>query len=938
MKRSLQHLTFSTTTAFFILINTALSAQCPSEVVSYWNLDESGSSVYADQISGHNALADNTPTNVDGIVGNAKYFDGTRRVSVDTHIDYNFTNDQGFTIALWAKFSDVTFGTYNKVLIGKNEPYATTGAKWWISSQLNSGLMGFYVEDANGAGYEVSAPAINDNRWHFIVAVRNPSDNTIKLYIDGSLANSTSASYSGDFSSSAPIQIGYLNRQSIPEYWYKGSLDEIAIYGRSLDPTEINEQWTKGNLGIGYCDGYEPTIKSEPVLTAAVGQEYTYDVQASGMTPITYSLDVSPSGMTINSSTGMIHWTPGSTSDDGFVRVIASNPTYPPDAVQEFTINVAEAPSCPADLAGLWKLDETSGPIYKDHYGIHDAVADISPNPATGIVNGAQTFDNTTTMSLPDDGAWEFDKEDNFSFEVWIKTTNTANTDALVFIGRLRKDEWFTNWWLGMDGNEYPVFYLRDSWGNEGMVTGSTSLADGVWHHVVAVRDGNANKNKLYVDGSMVDELSITYPHSFTRDVNDSIPVNVGWFNSGSGHRFTGEMDELAIFNRALTDADVSRFFNQRNPEGHCAPGNYAPVITSEPITTAPEDELYEYTFTVDDFDDTDILVLSAVIKPSWLEFSYTVGQRQGVLSGVPENENVGDTIVTLRVSDGEIDRDQTYTLTVLNANDPPEITSSPPTSVDQDTEYSYTVVAEDVDVGDVLTITVPTKPDWLIWDEETFTLNGTPTYNDVGNHDVSVSVTDGTVTVTQDFTIEVIAGNVAPQITGQVPLSLYNNETLTLLLDHFTVQDPDNTYPDDFTLVVLGGDHYSVSGSTITPEAEYTGNINVGVQVNDGTASSPIYYALVEVLVTGMDDVESSHLVTVYPNPATEFINFRFNNRVMRGTIQIWNSIGGLMKQVEIDGDLVEIDASELNQGSFIYRILTEDEVIIGNFTIINN
>jgi hypothetical protein len=937
MKHRLQHLKLSAITAFF-LINTALFAQCPSEIVSYWNLDESGSATYVDQISGHNALAENSPTNTTGIVGNAKYFDGTKRVSVSTHTDYNFANNQGFTIALWARFTDVTFGTYNKVLIGKNEPYATTGAKWWISSQLNSGLMGFYLEDSNGAGYDVSAPAINDNSWHFIVAVRNPADNTIKLYIDGNLANSASASYSGDFSSSAPIQIGYLNRLSIPDYWYKGALDEIAIYSRVLDPTEITEQWTKGTLGIGYCDGYSPTIKSEPVLTAAVGQEYTYDVQASGMPPITYSLDASPSGMSINSTTGLITWIPGSTNDDSFVRVIASNPSYPPDAIQEFTINVAEAPSCPSGLIGLWKFDETSGPIYADHYGIHDAVADISPTPTTGIVNGAQTFDNTTTVNLPDDGAWEWANDASFSLEVWIKTTNTANTDMLVFIGRLRHDEWFTNWWVGMDGNEYPVFYLRDSWGNEGMITGSTSLANGLWHHVVAVRDGTAKLNKLYVDGVKVNELSITYPHSFTRDANDSIPVNIGWFDSGLGHRFTGAMDELAIFNRALTDTDVSRFFNGRNPDGHCAPGNYAPIITSEPVTVATEDELYEYVITADDFDATDILFFTAVTKPSWLDFSHTLGQRQAILSGIPENEDVGDTIVTLRVSDGEIDRDQTYTLSVNNVNDPPEITSTPSTSVDQDSDYSYTVVVEDVDVGDELTVTVPTKPDWLIWDEQTLTLSGTPTYEDVGDNAVSVSVTDGTATITQDFTIEVVAGNVAPQITGQVPLSVYNDETLTLSLDHFTVVDPDNTYPDDFTLIVLNGSHYSVSGSTITPEAEYTGNINVGVQVNDGMASSPVYYALVEVLVTSIDNGKLSQLVTVYPNPAYEFIYFRFNDRMTGGIIEIWNSIGSLVKQVAINGDLVKIDASELNQGSFIYRIFAEDELIIGRFTVIRN
>jgi RHS repeat-associated protein len=67
-----------------------------------------------------------------------------------------------------------------------------------------------------------------------------------------------------------------------------------------------------------------PTITSTPVTTAAVGQAYSYDVEATdpdaGDTLI-YSLTTAPTGMTINSSTGLIVWTP------------AANQTGPQDVV-----------------------------------------------------------------------------------------------------------------------------------------------------------------------------------------------------------------------------------------------------------------------------------------------------------------------------------------------------------------------------------------------------------------------------------------------------------------------------------------------------------------------------------------------------------------------------------------------------------------------------
>ena len=55
-----------------------------------------------------------------------------------------------------------------------------------------------------------------------------------------------------------------------------------------------------------------PVIESDPTLTATEGALYTYEVEATdpeGDT-LTYSLTTSPTGMTINSSTGVINWTP----------------------------------------------------------------------------------------------------------------------------------------------------------------------------------------------------------------------------------------------------------------------------------------------------------------------------------------------------------------------------------------------------------------------------------------------------------------------------------------------------------------------------------------------------------------------------------------------------------------------------------------------------
>jgi len=55
-----------------------------------------------------------------------------------------------------------------------------------------------------------------------------------------------------------------------------------------------------------------PVIESDPVTTAKEGVAYTYEVEATDPNgdTLTYSLTTSPPGMAINSTTGVISWTP----------------------------------------------------------------------------------------------------------------------------------------------------------------------------------------------------------------------------------------------------------------------------------------------------------------------------------------------------------------------------------------------------------------------------------------------------------------------------------------------------------------------------------------------------------------------------------------------------------------------------------------------------
>ncbi len=89
-----------------------------------------------------------------------------------------------------------------------------------------------------------------------------------------------------------------------------------------------------------------PAIISPARTSAVQGAAYSYDVEATGTPTPTYALSTAPTGMTINSTTGVISWTPTSTGTFS-VTVRATNGVSP-DATQPFSIIVSadQSPTC----------------------------------------------------------------------------------------------------------------------------------------------------------------------------------------------------------------------------------------------------------------------------------------------------------------------------------------------------------------------------------------------------------------------------------------------------------------------------------------------------------------------------------------------------------------------------------------------------------------
>ena len=300
------------------------------------------------------------------------------------------------------------------------------------------------------------------------------------------------------------------------------------------------------------CGETAPLIVSSANTAAYIGWPYFYDVAATGFPAPTFSLVSPPSLMTINSSTGLISWMPANTGNvDVSVKAINSKG----ENTQNFTIQVVKPWTCSSEMmTHYWKFDELAGQSYEDVFGFSAAACTTNcPAAATGIIGGAQQFDSNTQLNADGDTA-NWGVNDSFSVEFWLKTAGCSGTQVIAG----RNDGLAPlHWYVACTDGSMEIF-LRDTGGVSSDVTGISNIADDTWHHVAAVRDAGTDALVIYVDGKRENSVRTSYTSGF----NATVPLNIGWINFNEGYHFTGVLDALALYNKALPDTEILQHYN----------------------------------------------------------------------------------------------------------------------------------------------------------------------------------------------------------------------------------------------------------------------------------------------------------------------------------------------------------------------------------------
>jgi hypothetical protein len=770
----------------------------------HWKLDENkddaGFSGYLNEITGlsTSCAGGGCPTtNTGSLITNSLFFNGTSNgIDVAWNDLMQFPPSTSWSLEYWMR--KATSSGSPEIILARD---AVDQQLYWWMGVSNDDKARIYLISSNGPtdpeeSFGIKGTSnIVDGEWHHIVAVKQDLGNgdgstQVMLYVDGVLETSDSTTFVKGFMDNAVgMTIGYMNLNgTTPRNHFNGSVDDVAVYKLAIDEDTIRQHYINGKQGYSYDEDATPSIVMPDPIESIVGYPLTIDVDAVGNPVATYELVSPPAGMTIDAQTGEIEGTLSAIGDTD-ITVRASSTA----GQDEQAITVSGIELCATDLMAHWTLDEDANDAifsgYENRVGTTNDGTCVGTCPsqiggqASGIMgqtNYAQAFSGAQGIDVEASDAFNWVLGNSFTIAFWMQRDGNPSA-AEVIIGR---DEQVNDmhWWVGISRDGQISFWLLDSDGMDGNVRSSRVITDNAWHHVAAVMadkgqgDGSAEL-RLYLDGSLESSLDVTYTGSFQ---SDDRPLNIGYLNNNGSirNRFTGQVDEIAIYHRAFTDLVALQHSGSYPNRNYC---NSAPEIDTAAPTTATEGQEYSYTPTATD-EEEDSLAWSLDNQPSGM----TVDSATGVVTWTPDGGVNTSGAVTLTVDDGYGGADaETFTITVNSnpsANHAPSIDGQKVDPITMVVDTPREITLDDLVVSDQDNDTLQLE---AVADGDHFTVSNfaiTPEAGYTGTLTVAVMVTDGQASSNSfNLNIVVVAANAPLEIQGDVENTTINaGETFT--------------------------------------------------------------------------------------------------------------------------------------------------------------
>ncbi|MGE0083604.1 MAG: tandem-95 repeat protein [Desulfococcaceae bacterium] len=803
--------------------------------------------------------------------GNALDFDG-----VDDYVDCGVgINPAQFTIEAWIKVNSLSSCMVIASKIYNLSPYYNNNFELRVEP---AGQIQLVVPDGSSWRFVNSDEVINAGVWTHIAATYdgNGTTGTGKIYINGvqdsNILNSPTYSSSGDlnlFLGARPDNDG-----SGPAMFFNGALDEVRIWNVARDCAQIQSAMN--------CEltGTETGLVAYYNFNRGIAGGDNTGIPAPEVTDI--------KGTNHGTMIGFAKTGTASNFVASAASISGTTPAPQPEInITGLGISIPDGDTAPAaaDDTDFGSADAGSGSVVHTFTVENTGTGDLILGADSITVSGTDASDFTVSgITLPA----TITGGNSANFDVTFDPSALGLRTATVTVASSDCDENPYDFAVqGTGGNTAPVINLDPDNSLGGLDDGNSEITFTEGGSAAAVADsdaavtdtGNAVSLTLTVTGIAdgADEIITIGGTDFPQNADKTTGGNAGstiftitYTQSTGVFLITGQggaempLADLNLLMQGITYENLSpvpvagiRSLSFTANDGFADSLSVLSVITVIPVNDAP---VIESQNVLSVNEDTPLVIQLTDLIVTDLDNTYPTGFTLTVQTGTgytvsgteitPAENFTGTLTVPVTVNDGGLDSNIfNLTVTVNPVNDVPEITGQNPLSVNEDTALviqltDLTVTDPDNTYPDGFTLTVQTGTGYTVSGTEI-----TPAENFTGTLTVPVTVNDGGLDSNIfNLTVTVNPVNDAPVITDQNPVATEEDTAVEIHLTYLVVTDPDNTYPDGFTLTVQPGDNYTVSGTTVTLDKDFSGNLSVPVLVNDGTDYSNIFNIAVTV------------------------------------------------------------------------------------------
>src|SRR5437870_1036733 len=451
-----------------------------------------------------------------------------------------------------------------------------------------------------------------------------------------------------------------------------------------------------------------PVISSGAAATGTVGVAFTYQIVASNC-PTSYNATGLPSGLTVNTSTGLISGTP-TTAGTYSVTISATNSGGTGSATLTLTIKppapVITSPATATGQVGVafsYQITATNNPTSYNATGLP---AGLTVNTSTGLISGTPTTAGTYSVTI---SATNSGGTGSATLTLTINPAKPVITSSLTATGQVGVAFSYqitaTNNPTSYNATGLPAGLTVNP--STGVISG-TPTTTGIYSVTISATNsgGTGTATLIITINNPVPTTTSISPNCVTAgSIGFTLTLTGTNFVSGSVVNFGGtsltptsssstQLTVTVPASLVATAGTVSVTVVNPSPGGGSSNAQTftianTPVITSPLTATGTVGVAFSYTITATNNPTT--YTVTGTLPPGVTQGN---GSNRNVISGTPTA--AGTYSVTITVSNGGgACKSASATLVITICPDAPSITSSLTASATLGTPFSYQITAD---------------------------------------------------------------------------------------------------------------------------------------------------------------------------------------------------------------------------------------------------